>query len=144
MLFDRARLDAGLLQLENHIGVAVTRGRFVIATPVDSLHAEFARELRDEVTSAAMQYPQTATLLAERLVQFRDRAVDKGHPPVSAIFQGVKDLGVEDEHAMHLGGIGQRVVQRGVVVVAQVAAEPDQGGVSDGHGQRTPGCRPRR
>ena len=64
MLFDRARLDAGLLQLENHIGVAVTRGRFVIATPVDSLHAEFARELRDEVTSAAMQHAQTATLLA--------------------------------------------------------------------------------
>ena len=91
-----------------------------------------------------MQHAQTATLLAERRVQFRDRAVDELDPLVGTVLQRVQYLGVEDEHAMHLGGIGQRVVQRGVVVVAQVAAEPDQGGVSDGHGQRTRGCRPRR
>ena len=44
----------------------------------------------------------------------------------SARGSGSRIVGVEDERAPHLARRPQRVVQRGVVVGAQVAAEPDE------------------
>jgi putative transcriptional regulator len=54
---------------------------------------------------------------------------DELHAPVGAR-QRVEDVAVEDEGAPHLARRAQRVVQRGVVVGAQVAAQPDQRGSS--------------
>ena len=42
--------------------------------------------------------------------------------------QFVQDVGVEHEHAPHRPAGAQRVVEGGVVVDAQVAAEPGQSG----------------
>ena len=48
----------------------------------------------------------------------------------------VEDLAVEDERAVDLARLAQRVVQRRVIEVAKVAAEPDQGAVDDLFAQR--------
>jgi hypothetical protein len=41
--------------------------------------------------------------------------------------QRVEDVAVEDEGAIHLPCLGKGRAERGVVVVAQIAAKPDQG-----------------
>ena len=53
------------------------------------------------------------------------RFPDEFHPPVDTR-QGVEDLAVEDKHAVDVAATLQGGVQRGVVVDAQVATEPDQ------------------
>ena len=52
---------------------------------------------------------------------------DELHASVLAAGQRVEDVGIEDEGAMDLAGIAQGRAESGVVVVAQIAAEPDQG-----------------
>jgi hypothetical protein len=61
-------------------------------------------------------------------VHAHQAVADELHAPVGAR-QRVEDVAVEDEGAPHLARGAQRVVQRGVVVGAQVAAQPDQGAV---------------
>jgi hypothetical protein len=56
-----------------------------------------------------------------------DQAVaDELHAPVGP-GQGFQDRAVEDKGAPHLPRCPQRMVQGGVVVGAQVAAQPDEG-----------------
>ena len=53
------------------------------------------------------------------------------HRAPVATRQAFEQPGVEDKHAMHRRMQAQRVMQGGVVVHAQIATEPDEGG---GHG----------
>ena len=63
---------------------------------------------------------------AQFRVQHRQAVAQKLHPPIGTR-QGVEDGGVEDEGAPDAARAFQRLVQRGVVVHAQVPAQPDQG-----------------
>ena len=65
---------------------------------------------------------------AEGAAQLVDAVANELDTPVAAR-QGVEDLAVEDEHAPDLARGPQGVVQRGVVVGAQIAAKPDEGTV---------------
>ena len=53
--------------------------------------------------------------------------MDELDPAVAARRQHIEDGGVEDEGAMHALGETQRVMERGMVETAQVAAKPDKG-----------------
>jgi putative transcriptional regulator len=72
-------------------------------------------------------HEQLAAHRAQGGIQLLDRAQDELDAAIAAR-QRVEDGGVEDEYAMHPVVRQQRPVQGGMVVVAQVAAEPDQGG----------------
>lgn len=59
------------------------------------------------------------------------------HTPVGAGGQRVEDLAVEDERAPHGAAARERFGERGVVLAAQVAAEPDEGAFGgQAHGRR--------
>jgi len=73
--------------------------------------------------------------LAQRAVELDHGGVDELDPAVggqSFVEQLVQDRPVEDERAVHAPRLPQRVVQRGMVVRAQIAPEPDERGVHDG------------
>ena len=70
----------------------------------------------------------------ERLLQFNDARADELDAAVSRVGERVEDFPVEDERAHDLPGVFQRVVQGGMVEVAQIAAKPDQGAGVFGHG----------
>jgi DNA photolyase len=96
----------------------------------------FDTEILDALAArAAVQHDQAAAATAEGGVELPDRVPDELDAPVRARGERVEDLGVEAERAVDAPRLLQRVVQGGVVVVAQVAAEPHQGGVV-GHGRR--------
>jgi putative transcriptional regulator len=62
--------------------------------------------------------------------------VDELHPAVGAAGQGVKDLGIKDKGAEHAPVGFERVVERGMVEVAQIATKPDKGRGHDGVSKR--------
>ena len=69
--------------------------------------------------------------IAQASVELDQRVADEGHAPVVP-GQSVQDVGVEDEHAPDAAAGLERVVQGGVVLRAQVAAEPYEGSL-EGH-----------
>ena len=64
------------------------------------------------------------------MVELAERLADEFDAPVGARvvvrLERVEDLAVEDEGAMDAPGAPQRLAERGVIGVAQVAAEPDK------------------
>ena len=66
-----------------------------------------------------------AAQLTQVCVQLHQRFTDELHAPVGT-GQGGEDVVVEDEHAMHLPALAQRMVEGGMVGQAQVAPQPDQ------------------
>ncbi|MNR22933.1 hypothetical protein D3C85_1399200 [compost metagenome] len=87
------------------------------------------RELRDRLARHGIEHDQTAAPLAQRRVQRGQRAQDEVDAPVrleAPFQQGIEDLAVEDKHAPYLSAVLKGIMQRRVVVGAQVAPEPDQ------------------
>ena len=93
-------------------------------------------QVRNEAVGRPLQHDQARLGVlrqgAQAAVQFHQRLTDEFHAPVLA-WQGGEDGAVKDEYAVHLLALQQGVVQGGVVLGAQVAAEPDQ--------PRAVGCR---
>jgi hypothetical protein len=65
----------------------------------------------------------------ERGIEFSDRIPDELDAAVRALGQSIEDRGVEDECAMDALETAQRMIERSMVVIAQVAAKPDEGSV---------------
>ena len=79
--------------------------------------------------------PGLAAELAQVFIELDQAADNKLHPAVGA-WQGVENLAVEHEQAQHLAAVRQRLVQRLLIVRAQVAPKPDQAAfVSCVHGR---------
>ena len=57
------------------------------------------------------------------------QAVNDELDPAIGARQRIEDFAVEDEHTPHMTRRAQRVVQRCVIVAAQVAAKPDECGI---------------
>ena len=127
---------AALGQQSAHAGVAGQRRGFVVVAGVDGLHAQGGGQRRDLLVRPAVAHQQGGAFDAVRSRQraqfgvHADQAVaDEFHAPVLPR-KRIKDVAVEDEGAPHLARRAQRVVQGGMVVGAQVAAQPDQGFVN--------------
>ena len=131
LVLERVEGDAVARQRVVHRAVARKCGGFVVAVGDHAGHTQFARQLRDDVAGAAVAHDEPAAQRAQRSVQLGHRGVDEFDPAVGLQPFGqqfVQDVGVEHEHAPHRPAGAQRMVEGGVVVDAQVAAEPDQSG----------------
>ena len=69
-------------------------------------------------------------------VERREAFPDEFDATVGALAQRIENIGVENEHWHHGAAGFERMVQRGVVVQAQVAAQPNQCGIEFRHGAR--------
>ena len=149
--------DARIGQGTAHHGIARQGLGLVVVVGEDGLHTQFARQAGDVLLGQRVPHDQAgpglASQLAQGLVQLHQGLADELHPAVTP-GQGVQDGLVEDEDGMHLAAGAQGLVQGGVVMGPQVAAEPHQAGRvvrvvgfvqgSRGHGQagcvKSPSC----
>ena len=115
-----------------HLGVAVLRGRLVVVVREDRRDAQLAREPRDRVARPAVQHREPAAAAGEARVELLHGVPDELDAPVGTRRKRVEDLGVEAERAVDAPMGLRRVVQGGVVVIAEIAAEPRQRAVADG------------
>jgi hypothetical protein len=115
-------------------GIAFDGLRFVVAIREDGIDTERAGVLGDHVASASVEYGESAAARFERRLQLGDGVPDEFDATVGAARQRIEDPGIEDEHAEDGARIAERVVQRGVVVGPEIAAEPDEGAVEGFHG----------
>ena len=72
-----------------------------------------------------MAHDQPATELFQLGIELDQRLADEFHPAIGAR-QGVEDGAIEHEHADHLAAGPQRLPEGGVVVDAEIAAEPHE------------------
>ena len=127
--------DAGGGQCAAHLRVTRQRVGLVVMVGVDRLHMQLGGQLRQGLHRVAVAHQQADPFDAVRggqRVQLRlqpDQAVADELDAAVGARQGVEDRAVEDERAPDAPGRAQCVVQRSVVVGAQVAPQPDQGGV---------------
>jgi hypothetical protein len=112
-------------QRAEHLGVALQRLGLVVAVGEHGLHVELARQRRNLVHRHGMPHDEPAAQPAQLGLQLDQRFADELHAPVGA-GQPVQDRLVEDEDADHLAAGPQRAIEGGVVVHAQVAAEPHE------------------
>ncbi len=113
--------------------IALPGDGFVIAVGINGRHVEFARQTRNQFGRTAVAHDQPAApFFAQRGIEFPHRAQDEIDAPVgreALCQQGRQDIGVEDEGAIHPVVLTQGPRERGMVNIAQVAAEPDEGGI---------------
>ncbi len=119
--------DAALPQGGGDPVVARLGRRLVVAVGMHGGDPEFARERRNFVLRPAVAHDQATAAPAQRRVEFDQRVADEMHAAVAPRRQRVEYGPVEDEGAVHLAAARQRGGERGMIVVAQVAAEPDEG-----------------
>jgi hypothetical protein len=115
------------------LGVARHGLRLVVAIEVKRLRPERARKHRYQFARRSVQHVQASAHPDQGLAKFGDAVPDELDPAVRRFRQPVQDIGVEDEYAMDAARLFKRVVQRRVVMAAQVTAEPDQRGVVELH-----------
>jgi hypothetical protein len=94
---------------------------------IHRLHGELMGETRDGVARDVMADNEGAAVGGERAVELRNGLVDEIDAAIGSPGQRIQDLAIEDERAMHNFGIVQRMVERRVVEIAQIATEPDEG-----------------
>jgi len=120
----RARVQARLAQRCGDLRVARPRVRRDVAGPQHRLGPGLARELDERARRVAVAHAQRSATLAQRVVQ-RTQAAEHERRPRAAREAPVQQPVVEHEDghdALVLVGRGH---QRGVVVHAQVAPEPE-------------------
>jgi len=135
VVFRRVERDAEIGELAAHMGVAGQGVRVVVVVGEHGLHVQFVRECHDLVGGLAVAHEQARAGPPVGLTEGGQRRVEVVralHEELDAAIgarQNIEDLGVEHECAPDLARRTQGVMERCVVVRAQVTAEPHQGGV---------------
>ena len=119
--------NAGRGKFCGDLGIALFGGRFVIAVGKYRRNAEFARKRRNLIAGGSMANDQPATAPAQCRVEFEQRLVDEMYPAIVFCRQRIKNSRIENKGAKNLTCLGKRRAQGGVVVIAEVAAKPDEG-----------------
>ena len=78
------------------------------------------------VARDAVSNDETTTLGLQGLLQFGHASMDELDPAVGRIGQRIENLAVENKGAHHLPGAFEGMVERGMIVVAEITAKPDQ------------------
>ena len=136
MVLAGVQRDAVVGQAAAHPCVARQRVRVVVVAGIDGLHLQRLREPRDLVNRRRVAHDQAGILhpvarreIAQLQVQLGQTGVEELDAAVGAQAAGeqrIEDGAVVDKHAPDLPGRPQCVVQRRLVVDAQVAAKPCQ------------------
>ncbi len=119
-------------------GIARQGGGVVVVVEEDGAGAGFVRQARHFLARDAVPHDQPAPRRGERLLQFGDARVNEFDAAIGRVRQRIENLAVEHKSAYHLPGLPERMVERGMVEIAQVAAEPDQRTVVFRHGAGRP------
>jgi hypothetical protein len=103
---------------------------FVVVVGEYRLRVQLVRQARDLVCGAPVAHDQVSSPCTQAGVEFAEAGMDELHAAVVARQAG-QDVGVEHERAVDATGAvtlrrAQRMVQRGMVLDAQVTPEPDQ------------------
>ena len=129
MVFEALKGNACIGQGANHLGVPCQGLGLVVMVGEHRLHAQLNRQFHDLVHSLAMAHQQACISLGGPLtpssIQLGNRRVDEGHAAVLGL-QFAQNGGVKHKRAVHMVAVAQGVAERGVVVQAQIASEPDQ------------------
>ena len=102
--------------------------RLVVVIGIYRFNLQLCCQRRHFGARIAMAHDQAAAQFAQGCIELGDAMPDELDTPVGACRQRVKDCGVEDKHAIDPAVPRHGVMECGVVVDAQVAAEPDQSG----------------
>ena len=114
------------------------RQRLVIFVGKHRVRLEPCSEGRDFHARLTVHHQQSAAVRTQRLVELAHAVPDKFDTAVLAR-QAVKNLAVKHKDAIDTAGGSQRTRQRGVIVRAQIAAEPDKCGLFI-HGRARDSC----
>ena len=131
----RAHLDAERLR---HAAVAGARERRDVGGEVERGRAAFARERGQLLLGPALADHEVGAALAQRLAQLGEAAVQEPGA-VGGGEAALEQPRVEHEHGHDAVALAVRRGEGGVVVDAQIAPEPDEGG-----GAHPPGTGERR
>ncbi len=91
-----------------------------------------------------MQHVQSAAHFAKCARKLRDTVPDKLDTPIPAIGELIQNIGIKNEHAVHLARLLERETERSVIGVAQIAPEPYQRSVIPPRHHVTPQASARR
>jgi len=122
-------MDGDILDVQRGLdgGVARQRGRVIIVIEKHGVDPKFGNQLHDLVACKPMPDDESAAPGLQGLLQLGDAGVDERDPTVAWIGELIQDIAVENEGADYFAGEFERVIERSVIVVAQVTAKPDQG-----------------
>jgi hypothetical protein len=107
-------------------GVARQRRGVIVMIEKYGVDPEFGSQLHDLVTSNPMPDNESAAPGLQGSLQLGDAGVDELDTTVGRARERVEDCPVEHECAEDLPRASERVIKRGVIVIAQVASKPDQ------------------
>ncbi|OIQ77797.1 hypothetical protein GALL_405110 [mine drainage metagenome] len=129
VVVDGVQRDAARGQRGVDCRVAAQRLRLVVSVGPHRVGAQPRGDLGHAVERPAVRDVQRAAERAQSRVELGQAGVDESHAAVGAragVEQRLQDVGVEHEQQGHARAAAQGVMQRGAVVQAQVAAQPDQ------------------
>ena len=100
----------------------------VIMIDENSLNAQLSYQCWYRCLRARMAHDQSATLSAQGSIKLDKAGMQEGDAPIqlAVLQQGIKNILVKNESTVHAAAALQRVMQRCMIKIAQVAAEPDQ------------------
>ncbi|OQC05011.1 MAG: hypothetical protein BWX79_02382 [Alphaproteobacteria bacterium ADurb.Bin100] len=112
-----------------HDSVAFDRLRLIVMVGKDRLDAQAKGQPRNFLARHGMADDEAGVFLscqfAQVLVQGHERLPDELDAPIGPR-KWIQDLLIQDEHAMHLRAIPERVMERSIVLGAKIAPEPHQ------------------
>ena len=126
--------DIAALQRGLDRSVARQRGGVVVVVEKHRLGLNLGRQLHDFVARRPIFDHEAAAPGLQDALQFADAGVDEFDAAVGRVGERIQYFAVENKGADDLACLFQRMVKRGVVVVAQVAAKPDEGAGVFRHG----------
>ena len=116
--------------------VARLRVGLVIAIRKHGADLQLHGERGNHGAGIAMAHDETATLRGERAVELGDRRMDELDATIGAIGKRIENRGVVHERASNVPAALQCGGERGMVVVAEVAAHPAERALESKHAWR--------
>src|SRR3954464_7914750 len=123
----RMQCAMNLLQTASYLFVAVLCLRLIVVICIDRLRTDSSSKRRNNFPGPAAQHLQCSTQFFERLRQLFQTQPYEFNAPVTPVGQDVQNFAIEDKDTLHVSRLFERMVQRGVVVTAQIPPKPYQG-----------------
>jgi len=122
-------MDSDTVDVQRGFDGSIARpgGRGVIVIEKYGVDPESGSQLHDLVASNPMPDNESAAPGLQGLLELDYAGVDERDSTVGRVGERIENFAVECKCAENLPGAFERVEERGVIVVAQVATKPDQG-----------------
>jgi len=129
LILETLEANAAASEFRCNLGVTRLGQRFVVPVGKDRVNAKLVCECRDLVDGARAPDNETTASPLQSEVQFKQRTVDELHPEITLVRQRFENIEVKEKCAKNGMRAPQGFGEGRVVVVAQIASEPDKYGV---------------